>query len=82
MVTGSKLFNVSSQNQEKDALGAETHHQKIRVNVNNTAIIYSRETKGVWRDYKRINLSFKSIKLPPCESDLILIIQVLSHTHK
>ena len=49
-ITESKLLNAASQNQGKDALGAETHHEKTRVNVNNTAIKYLRETKGVWRD--------------------------------
>ena len=49
-VTESKLLNSASQNQGKDALGAETHYEKTRVNVNNTAIKYLRETKGVWRD--------------------------------
>ena len=41
---------ISSQNQAKDALGAETQHEKTRVTVNNTAVKYFRETKGVWRD--------------------------------
>tara|TARA_B100000963_G_C22535268_1_gene629480 strand:+ start:373 stop:1176 length:804 start_codon:yes stop_codon:yes gene_type:complete len=49
-VTEAKQTSGASQNQGKNALGAETHHDKTRVNVNNTAIKYLRETYGIWKD--------------------------------
>ena len=39
-----------SKNQNKDALGAETEHDKSRINVNNTAIQYFRDKYGIWKD--------------------------------
>ena len=47
-VTEAKLASGASPNQAKNALGAETQHDKTRVNVNNTAIKYFREINGIW----------------------------------
>ena len=45
-----KNSSKASKNQNKDALGAETEHDKSRINVNNTAIQYFRDKYGIWKD--------------------------------
>ena len=45
-----KNSSKASKNQNKDALGAETEHDKSRKNVNNKAVEYFRSMYGIWKD--------------------------------
>ena len=49
-VTEAKEISGTSRNQGRDALGNETQQDKARVNVNNIAIKYLRETNGIWKN--------------------------------
>ena len=49
-ITKIKDASSTSQNRGINALGNESQYDKTRVNVNNIAIKYLRETNGIWKD--------------------------------